>query len=242
MDGRRARSVSSHRTRAEIREKDPNITIPLQQENPFRENMVISFSWDMELISPRRLQQKMKQINNRPQQKSQQDTKSNDMHNRRNTYVNSINNTVVLHRNQSYSDEIKYRRSLSFTPYPAPYKSKPEPHTTSLLSQSQAYQQHKKYQRSHSQPPNNRCSAQKNMGENKNFRNSYSLVQNKSLSCTEMPIGQVPPLKPGRTFATEARIKNVMDAAIKRKVVEQKQERKECKTSQNQDCFLHTLV
>jgi hypothetical protein len=234
MDGRRARSVSSHRTRAEIREKDSNITVPLQQENPFREHMDIPFTGDMALISPsRRLQQKIKQNNNTTQQKSQQDTKSHNRHKSKNTYVNSSNNTFVLHPTQSYSDEIKRRRSLSFTPYPTPYKSKPESHTTSLLSQTQAYQQHKKYQRSHSQPPNNMCYAQQNMDEKRNFRKSYSLVQNKSPFNTEMPIGQVPPPKPRRTFATEARIKNVF---------EQNQERKECKTSQNQDCFLQTLV
>ena len=57
-----------------------------------------------------------------------------------------------------------------------------------------------------------------------------------------MPIGQEAPPKPRRTFATEARIKNVTDDAIDREVFERKQERKECKRSQNQDCFLQTLV
>ena len=80
------------------------------------------------------------------------------------------------------------------------------------------------------------------MEEKKNFRNSYSLIQNKSPFNTEMPIGQVPPPKPRRTFATEARIRNMTNAAINREVFEQKQEKKECKTSQNQNCFLHTLA
>jgi hypothetical protein len=234
MDGRRARSVSSHRTRAELREKDKDITVSLQQENPFRENIAMHFSGDMAFISPsRRLQQKIKQNSNTTQQKCQQDTKSHNRHNRRNTFVNSKSSTVVLNPTQSYSDEINCRRSLSFTPYPAPYKSKPEIHTTSLFSQTQAYQQHKKYQRSHSQPPNNRCYAQKNMEEKKIDRNSHSLSQNKSPSNTEMPIGQVPPPKPRRTFATEARIKNIRKAAINREV---------CVASQNQNCFLQTLV
>ena len=82
------------------------------------------------------------------------------------------------------------------------------------------------------------------MEEKKNFRNFHSLVQNKSPFNTEIgqEIGQVPPPKPRRTFATEARIRNMTDAAINREVFEQKQEKKECKTSQNQNCFLHTLV
>ena len=57
-----------------------------------------------------------------------------------------------------------------------------------------------------------------------------------------MPIGQVPTPKPRRTFATEARIKNIKDAASDHVVFEQNQKRKECKTNRNQDCFLQTLV
>jgi hypothetical protein len=53
MDGRRARSVSSHSMRGERREKDRDITVPLQQENPFTGNMNIPISsGDIGWISP----------------------------------------------------------------------------------------------------------------------------------------------------------------------------------------------
>ena len=70
-----------------------------------------------------------------------------------------------------------------------------------------------------------------------NYRKSYSFDQNKP-----MPICQMPPPKPRRTFATEERIKNITNAAINREVFEQKLERKGCVASENQNCFLQTLV
>jgi hypothetical protein len=234
MYGRRERSVSNHRVRGERRENDINIALPLQQENPFKGQMNIPLSDDIAFISPSgRLQRKAKQKYNTPQHKVQLDSKLHNKQNRMNTDVNFSNISNVLHPTQPNPNEIKRKCSLSFTSYPTPYKSKPEHRTTSLLSQTQAYQQHKKYQRSHSQPPNNRCYDQRNMEEKKIYRNSHSLIQNKSPSNTEMPIGQVPPPKPRRTFATEARIENILNAAINREF---------CVASQNQNCFLQTLV
>ena len=141
MDGSRARSVSSHRMRGERREQDRDITAPLQQENPFRGNMDIPLSGDMALISPsRKLQRKTKENNNTPQQKVLLDTKLHNKQKRINTDVNFLNKSNVVNPYQSNQNEIKRKCYLSFTPYPAPYKSKPEPRTTSLLSQTQAYQ------------------------------------------------------------------------------------------------------
>ena len=106
----------------------------------------------------KRLQGKIKQNNiTMPmdiEQNFQIDAKSDIMHNIRNPHVNSLNSSIVFYPNQSNQDENKCRRSISFTPYPAPYKSKQEHLTTSILSQTQVYQLYKKYQCSQSQPSN----------------------------------------------------------------------------------------
>ena len=75
------------------------------------------------------------------------------------------------------------------------------------------------------------------MEDEMNYRKSYSFDQNKP-----MPICQMPPPKPRRTFATEARSKHILDSAIDREVLVQKETKKGCKISRNQNCCLQTLV
>ena len=197
MDGRRARSVSGHLRRGGGGDETRDTSLALEQENPFKDSLDTPLPVDMAAISPRKRQKRSKQANTDQQEYL---TENNDKHS--GAHVNTPEDKLSKTR-----AAIPVRKSaLSFTPHPTPYQSKLSPNTTSLLSQTQAYLSHRKYQRSQSQPT--RQSVQIN--QKTDYRKSLSLDNN------PVAVNASAPVKPKRTFLTEARNKKDTEFAASR--------------------------